>query len=72
MPSVGRKFLLAGKGGVKTLQLPKPASNDESWTPLPIPLMSDGRRVTGGDEWTPLPIPIRSGYWVSLPRMKPP
>jgi len=38
---------------------PKPTSIDETWTPVPIPLMSDGRRVTGGDEWTPLPIPIR-------------
>jgi hypothetical protein len=37
---------------------PRVLDADDAWTPLPIPLCTDGKRVTA-DEWTPLPIPIR-------------
>ncbi len=37
---------------------PRVQDADDAWTPLPIPLCTDGKRDTA-DEWKPLPIPIR-------------
>lgn len=36
---------------------PKTVDNDETWTPLPIPICSDGKRAML-DDWKPLPIPL--------------
>ncbi|CAN5457393.1 hypothetical protein BH11PLA2_BH11PLA2_28910 [soil metagenome] len=37
---------------------PKAVDAEETWTPLPIPICTDGKR-DAADDWKPLPIPIR-------------
>jgi hypothetical protein len=56
---MGQKVSMWG-GSAEAARRTRPKNTDaeETWTPLPIPICTDGKRSLA-DEWKPLPIPIR-------------